>query len=730
MRWRYSVVLDGLAVVVPNDRLSTLASIPGVARVYPGARYRALLDRSPELIGADQLWGLPSLSTAGNGIKIGIIDDGVDQSHPFLSPTGYTYPPGFPKGDAAYATPKVIAARAFAPPSTTWKYARVPFDPVNSEHGTHVAGIAAGDYTAGAVSGRGPLAGVAPRAYLGNYKALSTPWIDGGLIENSAELVAAIEAAVRDGMDVINMSLGEIEVEPSRNPVDEAVDAAADAGVIPVIAAGNDFDGFGRGSVSLPGSASKAITAAATSKSDVVAFFSSSGPTPLSLRLKPDVSAPGVSILSSIPTRAGTWTQFSGTSMAAPHVAGGAALLRQHHPDWTVAQIKSALVLTGDPVFADAGHTAEVPTTREGGGLINLPRANNPLVFASPTSLSFGLVPVGTSAARSVDLTDAGGGPGEWSVSVQPQVEDPGLTVTAPAAITVPGRLDVQATATAGAGEADVTGFVVLARGSDTRRIPFWLRVEAPRLGRPSAALAKPGVYRGNTLGQPSSVSSYRYPDDPAGAGVPTALPGPEQVFRVTISRPVTNFGVVVFSQGRGVRVSPRLVVAGDENRLLGYRALPLNVNPYLRSFGRPEPVVAAVAARPGAYDVVFDTAGAGQAGPFAFRLWIDDTRPPTARLLMQSTTATGKLVVALADADSGVDPTSLQATLDGGPADVSYSQATGRATILLDGRLRPGRHRLLLEVSDYQEAKNSESVRGILPNTRVLRATFRVTGS
>ena len=728
MRWRYSVVLDGLAVVVPNDRVSTLASIPGVTRVYPGARYRALLDRSPELIGADQLWGLPSFSTAGNGIKIGIIDDGVDQNHPFLSPAGYTYPPGFPKGDAAYTTPKVIAARAFAPPSTTWKYARVPFDPVNSEHGTHVAGIAAGDYTTGAVSGRGPLAGVAPRAYLGNYKALSTPWVDGGLIENSAELVAAIEAAVRDGMDVINMSLGEIEVDPSRNPVDEAVDAAADAGVIPVIAAGNDFDGFGRGSVSLPGSASKAITAAATSKSDLVAFFSSSGPTPLSLRLKPDVSAPGVSILSSVPTRAGTWTQFSGTSMAAPHVAGAAALLRQRHLDWTVDQIKSALVLTGDPVFADAGHTAEVPTTREGGGLINLPRANNPLVFASPTSLAIGLVPVGTSAARSVDLTDASGGAGEWSVSVQPQVEDPGLTVTAPASVTVPGRLDVQATATAGAGEADVTGFVVLARAADIRRIPFWLRVEAPRLGRPSAVLAKPGVYRGNTLGQPSRVSSYRYPDDPAGAGVPNALPGPEQVFRVTISRPATNFGVVVLSQGRGVRVSPRLVVAGDENRLLGYRALPINVNPYLRSFGRSGPVVAAVAARPGAYDVVFDTAGAGQAGPFAFRFWINDTRPPTARLLTQSTTATGKLVVALADAGSGIDPTSLQATLDGGPADVSYSQATGLATMLLDGRLRPGRHRLVLEVSDFQEAKNSESVRGILPNTRDLRATFRVT--
>src|SRR2546421_571429 len=95
-----------------------------------GAASRALLDQSPKVIGADQLWGQPSFSTAGNGLKIGIIDDGVDQTHQFFNPTGYAMPAGFPKGDAAFTTAKVIAARAFAPASTTWKYARTPFDPV------------------------------------------------------------------------------------------------------------------------------------------------------------------------------------------------------------------------------------------------------------------------------------------------------------------------------------------------------------------------------------------------------------------------------------------------------------------------------------------------------------------------------------------------------------------------------------------------------------------------
>ena len=729
VRWRYRIVLNGLAVVLPRDRLPELARIPGVASVYPSLAYRPLLDQSPHLIGADLLWGVPDLSTAGNGLKIGIIDDGIDQRHPFFSPAGYTYPPGFPKGDAAFTTQKVIVARAFAPPTTTWQFARAPFDPVHSEHGTHVAGIAAGNSALAAVPGRGLLSGVAPRAYIGNYKALTTPSENFGLIENSAELVAAVEAAVQDGMDVINMSLGEPEIEPTRNPVIDAVNAAADAGVIPVIAAGNDFDRFGRGSVSSPGSAAKAITAAAVTKSDIVAPFSSSGPTPISLQLKPDVAAPGVSILSSVPARAGGWAQLSGTSMAAPHVAGAAALLRQRHPDWTVAQIKSALVLTGDPVFADTSRVSEAPTTREGGGLINVARANDPLVFAAPPSLSFGLLRVGTSAARSVELTDAGGGAGPWSVAVELQGQAPGVTVAAPAEVTVPGRLDVTAVADPAAAERDVTGFVALRRDTVTRRIPFWLRLEAPRLGRPNAELRRPGLYRGNTRGKPALVTTYRYPDSPAGAGLPAALRGPEHVFRVRITRRVANFGVVVVETGRTVRVLPRVVVAGDENRLTGYAGLPLNINPYLETFGRLEPVAGAIAPAPGAYDIVFDTPSPRQAGPFTFRFWIDDRTPPAARLLTRSTPVNGTLVVAVSDVGAGVDPSSIRATLDGETADATYSVSAGRVTVPLGGSLGPGRHRLVLQVSDYQEAKNMENVAGILPNTRFLRATFTVAG-
>src|SRR6185436_15571640 len=115
------------------------------------------------------------------------------------------------------------------------------------------------------------LSGVAPSAFLGNYKALTIPTPGFGLDGNSAEIAAAIEAAVADGMDVINLSLGEVEVEPSRDLVVNAIEGAAKAGVVPVIAAGNDFDQFGYGTVSSPANAPDAITVAATTDTGTIA---------------------------------------------------------------------------------------------------------------------------------------------------------------------------------------------------------------------------------------------------------------------------------------------------------------------------------------------------------------------------------------------------------------------------------------------------------------------------
>ena len=324
--WHYSVALDGVSVVLPASDLARLRALPG-ATVWPTVTYHAprevpassaaaTADPGPSLIGATALWG-QNLATAGQGLKIGVIDDGIDQAHPYLSPSGFSYPAGFPKGNKAYTTPKVIVARAFPSPSIHWKNADKPFDPVYSDHATHVAGIAAGDYdTPTAPKNGSPISGVAPKAYLGNYKVYTVPTADYGLDGNSPEITKGIDQAVADGMNVINLSISEPEVEPRRDIVVQALDNAAAAGVVPVVAAGNDYDIGGLGTIGSPGNAPAAITVAASTmgnddgtRLDHLADFSSAGPTPVSLQLKPDVTAPGVGVLSPSPrTTSSRWT--------------------------------------------------------------------------------------------------------------------------------------------------------------------------------------------------------------------------------------------------------------------------------------------------------------------------------------------------------------------------------------------------------------------------------------
>jgi subtilisin family serine protease len=728
VRWRYKLVANGMAVVVPRAQLGTLTTLPGVVRIYPSVRYRPLLDRGPAQIGAPSLWG-PGLESSGQGIKIAIIDEGIDQTHPFFNPAGYTMPPGSPKGQTAYTTAKVIVARAFPPASPTWKHASKPFDPEHSSHGTHVAGIAAGNANTAALGTR--LAGVAPRAYLGNYKALTIPTdADVGLDGNSPELVAAIEAAVADGMNVINMSLGEPEIEPNRDIVAQALGAAARAGVVSVVAAGNDFADFGRGSVSSPGSAAEAITVGAVTTSrtgadDVAASFSSSGPTPLSLRLKPEVNAPGVQIISAVP--GGGWGPSSGTSMAAPHVAGAAALLLQRHPTWTPAQVKSALTQTGDTAFLDDGKSVELSTVRAGGGVVNLPRADRPLLFAAPATISFGLVAPTATVTRQVDLTDAEGGAGDpWTVTLDQQSTVAGARITFPPTVGVPGALPVTVT-TSQAKDAELTGYIVLTRGADVRRIPYWLRTGAPKLGSAKRTLLRrTGIFSATTKGGTSRVAKYLYPERPSGFGFASELPGPERVFRVTLPRAAQNFGVVITRHGPGVAVEPRIVQAGDERRLAGYAALPYNLNPYLRGFGDAVLAAGVILPAAGSYDIVFDSRSAARAGAFSFRYWLNDTTPPTAVLRTPRVAAGRPVLVATSDRGSGVAGASLVVTVDG--ADRGARYRAGQIQIPTQG-LRPGRHELRVQISDFQETRNMENVGKILPNTRILTTAFTVVG-
>ncbi|MGB2954297.1 MAG: S8 family serine peptidase [Gaiellaceae bacterium] len=269
---RYRIVLDGFAVNLPARKLPRLASLSSVTKIYPSLRYTLDLNTSPSIINVPAFWS--ATGDRGEGVKIGIVDDGIDPTNSFFNPSGFSYPAGFPKGGRKWTTPKVIVARAFPGPGSG-RQGRLALVRTASFHGTHVAGIAAGE--TGTTAPAGPdhpavsgLSGIAPRAWLGNYRVFNTP-TPIGYDAFTPQIVAAFEAAVGDGMNVINFSGGGPQTDPQTDALVEVVRNVAAAGVVPVIAAGNDRDEFGLGSVGSPGTAPDAIAVAAVSNLHVFA---------------------------------------------------------------------------------------------------------------------------------------------------------------------------------------------------------------------------------------------------------------------------------------------------------------------------------------------------------------------------------------------------------------------------------------------------------------------------
>src|SRR3989441_2775793 len=259
----YSIALNALAVHLNGHNMNDLLNTPGASWLVPDYLYRVDMNRSPTLIGAPTLWNaVGGQSNAGAGVKIGIIDTGIDQTHPFLTDNTLPALAGFPKCDAIdsavgmadtqcnFVSNKVIVAKVFE--------TRTNFDGhAAQEHGTHVSGIAAGvANTCAPFVPACNLSGIAPKAYLGNYNVFPGNVLDA----SSHDIAKAVEAAVADGMDVLNLSLG-----GTAKPDDvlvNAVNSATDAGVVVAIAAGNS--GPGAGTIDSPGIADKVITVGAS----------------------------------------------------------------------------------------------------------------------------------------------------------------------------------------------------------------------------------------------------------------------------------------------------------------------------------------------------------------------------------------------------------------------------------------------------------------------------------
>jgi len=300
-------LVNAFSMALPAGEVEKFAEEPWVERLELDKKVYATLDTAIPLIGVPHVW---ESGFTGKGVNIAIVDTGVDKNHPDLAG-------------------RVVATRDFTLEG---------FRDLNG-HGSHVAGICAGSGEAS----RGKYKGLAPSASILVAKALKG---DGS--GRMSDVMAGIEWAVEMGAHIVNLSLGTKGPCDGRDALSELCDVVVGQGVIVCVAAGND--GPAKRTIGSPGCARKVITVGASTDFDTVAEFSSCGPT-ADERLKPDVLAPGVDIVSSLAEGVSVgkpvdsyYTSATGTSMAAAHVGGLAALLLEAKPGASPLLVKEALI--------------------------------------------------------------------------------------------------------------------------------------------------------------------------------------------------------------------------------------------------------------------------------------------------------------------------------------------------------------------------------------------------
>jgi minor extracellular serine protease Vpr len=487
-----------------------------------------------------------------------------------------------------------------------------------------------------------------------------------------------------------------------------------------------------------------------TGRSGIVTSFSSAGPTNFTHVLKPDLAAPGGQILSSTLTEfAGSnFTVLDGTSMSAPHVSGSAALLLQQHPAWTPQQVKSALMTTAGPAWGNTARTQEASVLLEGAGLVNVYAADSPKLFANPSSLSFGFLNTSHADARKallVSLSDAGGGAGAWTVSIDAQSASQGATVTPGAAIvSVPpgGTADVPVVAAApvSSPRGDNTGFVVFTRGADRIRVPYYFSVVLPQIGR-----APQVPIKSNQLGDTSKgtdfVDVYRFPSFPFGP--PPSYTGPgmhesgaEHVYAVHVNTHIANAGAAITAEGLNSLPEPWFLGSLNEDDVQGYPGTPVNVNGLTFEYQFDNQAAGLEFPHEGRYFVAVDSRAdpftdQSLAGPYRLHFWQNDVTPPRMRFLTTRVSSGRPALAAIVkDRGAGVDPLSLVVGYRGVLLLAAlYDPGSGLAVWLLDGapKIPVGKTAAIAVGSDYQESKNVDQAgANILPNTAFKRLRLR----
>jgi subtilisin family serine protease len=340
--------VDGVALKAGKDTAATFwrditdtrsrAASP-LKKLWLDGKAEATLDRSTAQVHAPEAW---AAGYDGKGTKVAVLDTGVDAEHPDLAS-------------------RVSASKNFTDSKTT-------DDKVG--HGTHTASTVGGS---GAASD-GRKKGVAPGTSLLIGKVLN----DAGYGLDSW-IIAGMQWAVDQKADVVSMSLGNPTIGDCSDPMAQATrELSKNTHTLFVVAAGNS--GPGIETVSSPGCVPSVLTVGAVDRDDTTAQFSSRGPVAVTHTLKPEIAAPGVDISAAAAGGRGVYAYrtMSGTSMATPHVAGAAAVVRQAHPDWTAQQIKAALVSSA----RTGGKVAGADQT--GGGVLDVFGAVNQKALSAP----------------------------------------------------------------------------------------------------------------------------------------------------------------------------------------------------------------------------------------------------------------------------------------------------------------------------------------------------------
>ncbi|MFH8982284.1 S8 family peptidase [Streptomyces varsoviensis] len=450
--------VDGVALKADKKQASevwrdvadrrTLAG-SGLKKLWLDRKVATTLDRSTKQIHADQAW---AAGYDGKGAKVAVLDTGVDAGHPDL------------KG-------RIADSRNFTGSPST--------DDLQG-HGTHTASTVGGTGAAGG----GEKKGVAPGADLLIGKVLD----DSGTGESSW-IIAGMQWAVDQKADVVSMSLGSPEPSDCTDPMSEAAKRLAHGDkTLFVVAAGNT--GPAKPSVTSPGCVPDVLTVGAVDRDDTTAQFSSRGPVLTTHTLKPEIAAPGVGISAAAAGGRGVYAYqtMSGTSMATPHVAGAAAIVRQAHPGWTAQQVKAALVGSAQT----GGKVGGADET--GGGRLDAGAAHRQKVLAAPavqggdfswpqdpsdrTSVDVPYTNTTGSAIR-LELSVSGvrGNDGSAVRSDVARIGQRQITVPAGGTVRVPLRLDPGARLNH-AQYGDVSGRI-LAKGKGVRvSVPFTLYIQ------------------------------------------------------------------------------------------------------------------------------------------------------------------------------------------------------------------------------------------------------------